>query len=86
MRENNITNLNKTDIKEISSDFGKAGLQAYSGQAAFFLMLSFFSVYDVFLCTAGFNSADTAAVFFLDYDNCSGILLGTVIRFRKRHL
>lgn len=42
MRENNITNLNKTDIKEISSDFGKAGLQAYSGQAAFFLMLSFF--------------------------------------------
>ena len=42
MRKKNITNLDKTDIKDISSDFGKAGLQAYSGQAAFFLMLSFF--------------------------------------------
>lgn len=42
MRKKNITSLDKTDIKDISTDFEKAGLQAYSGQAAFFLMLSFF--------------------------------------------
>lgn len=39
---NNILKLKKADLIEISKDFERAGLPAYSGQAAFFLMLSFF--------------------------------------------
>lgn len=37
-----VKDLNKSDIKDISQDFTSADISVYSGQAAFFLILSFF--------------------------------------------